>query len=64
AEAGLLAGPAAAGWRLASCRAATTLARRLERDATPPIRPRAGPTQAGKPAPRQPGQGDDDWETF
>ncbi|MCG8987077.1 methyl-accepting chemotaxis protein [Delftia acidovorans] len=44
-----------------------TLARRLERDATPPIRPRAGPTQAGKPAPRQPGQpgqGDDDWETF
>src|SRR5256885_5173809 len=26
-----------------------TLARRLERDATPPIRPRAGPTQASKP---------------
>lgn len=41
-----------------------TLARRLERDATPPIQPRPGPAATGKPAPRQPGQGDDDWETF
>ncbi|CAB5723788.1 Aspartate chemoreceptor protein [Delftia tsuruhatensis] len=39
------------------------LARQLERNAVPPIQPRPG-TAAGKPAPRQPGQGDDDWETF
>ncbi|WP_336695193.1 methyl-accepting chemotaxis protein [Delftia acidovorans] len=58
--------PAALGGSAAAA-GGETLARRLERDATPPIRPRAGPAQAGKPAPRQsgqPGQSDDDWETF